>query len=108
MTRSMPTDYPTAAPGPTVRHRPEALRYEALLGDDVAGFAEYELSEGLITFPHTEIDPAFEGRGVGSALIKGALDDVRATGERRVRPLCPFVERWMQRHPDYTDLLDGR
>ena len=88
-----------------VTDNPEAGRYEVRLDGQLAGFAEYALSDGLITFTHTEIDPAFEGRGAGSALVRAALDDVRAKGERKVLPLCPFVKGWIARHPDYDDLL---
>lgn len=87
-----------------VSNNAELKRYEVKVGDDLAGFAEYLLSNGLITFTHTEIDPAFEGKGLGSQLVRFALDDVRATGERKVLPLCPFVKGWMAKHPEYQDL----
>lgn len=90
--------------GLEVTHNPGKSRYEVRLGGELAGFVDYMLSDGLITFTHTEIDPAFEGRGIGSALARGALDDVRRVGERRVLPLCPFIKGWIQRHPDYADL----
>ena len=54
---------------------------------------------------HTEIDPAFEGKGLGSALAKGALDAERALGEPVV-PLCPFIRAYIDRHPEYADLVD--
>ncbi|RRD03387.1 N-acetyltransferase [Arachnia propionica] len=98
-------EQPTGSEEPSVTHDEEARRYEVRLGDELAGFVDYILSEGRITFTHTEIDPAFEGRGLGSALIRGALDDVAANPEgRRVQPLCPFVKGWMQRHPEYLEL----
>lgn len=53
---------------------------------------------------HTEVGDDFEGRGVGSALVRGALDDVRRNG-LSVQPLCPFVKSWIQRHPGYGDLV---
>ena len=90
---------------PGITNNTDESRYEIRLGDELVGHAEYTLNDGLITFTHTEIDPAFEGRGVGSQLVRQVLDDVRATGERRVLPVCPFVKRWIQRHPDYQDLL---
>lgn len=92
---------------PEITHNPEKNRYEAHLDGELAGFADYMLSEGLITFTHTEIDPKFEGRGAGSALVRFALDDVRATGERKVLPLCPFVKAWILKHDDYRDLVYG-
>ena len=58
-------------------------------------------------FTHTEVFDAFEGKGVGSALARGALDAVRADGTRQVLPRCPFIRGWIERHPDYQDLVDS-
>ncbi|MGC4952891.1 GNAT family N-acetyltransferase [Actinomadura citrea] len=82
----------------------EQGRYEIRVDGDLAGFAEYERGEGAVVFTHTEVDSAFEGKGVGSALARGALDDVRAKG-RSVVPLCPFIKKWIGKHPDYQDLV---
>ncbi|GAA2297747.1 GNAT family N-acetyltransferase [Actinomadura sp. NPDC048955] len=82
----------------------EQGRYEIRLDGDLAGFAEYERGEGAVVFTHTEVDSAFEGKGVGSALARGALDDVRSQG-LSVVPLCPFIKKWILRHPDYKDLV---
>ncbi|WP_426243197.1 GNAT family N-acetyltransferase [Nocardioides sp. LHG3406-4] len=91
----------------TVRNNPDQQRYEALVGGELAGFAAYRLSDARITFTHTEVDGAFEGQGVGGALARGALDDVRADGTRTVRPLCPFIRGWIEKHPDYADLVQS-
>ncbi|MDF1606534.1 GNAT family N-acetyltransferase [Nocardioides sp. YIM 152315] len=88
-------------------HHPSASRYEAHIDGELAGFAEYQLTDRLVVFTHTEVDERFEGQGVGSALARFALDDVRADGARRVLPLCPFVKGWIGKHPDYTDLVYG-
>lgn len=80
-------------------------RYEARVDGELAGFAEYQLATNLIVFTHTETRPAFEGKGVGSALAKTALDEVRAEGDREVLAICPFINGWMHRHPDYLDML---
>jgi uncharacterized protein len=90
-----------------VTDNPAERRYEARVeGDALAGFAAYRLrGEDVIVFTHTEVDPAHEGEGIGGALARGALDDVRARGERRVVALCPFIAAWVRRHPDYQDLL---
>lgn len=86
--------------------RPEQSAYEALVDGERAGLAVYRLDGERVVFLHTEVDEAHEGSGVGSALVRGALDDVRAAG-RTVVPLCGFVRAWMDRHPDYADLRSG-
>jgi uncharacterized protein len=87
----------------SVRDNPEKNRYEIVRDGEVLGFAAYQRTDELVVFTHTEVDPGLEGQGIGGALVRGALDDVR---ERRVRalPVCPFVQAWLQRHPDYPDL----
>ena len=89
-----------------VRDNEAAHRYEAWLGDELAGVAEYEPAEGRLVFVHTEVFAGFEGRGVGSRLAAGALDDVRARG-LRATPQCPFIASWIRAHPAYRDLVVG-
>jgi predicted GNAT family acetyltransferase len=79
-------------------------RYEAYLGDELAGFLDYHAQPGLVTLLHTEVARAYEGRGVGSALVRFALDDIRARGARLL-PICPFVRAYLERHPEERDLL---
>lgn len=88
----------------TVTDAPQATRYEARIGDDLAGVATYMRAPDVIAFFHTEVRDAYEGRGVGSALVAAALDDARAQG-LRVLAICPFFSGWVVRHPDYQDLL---
>jgi uncharacterized protein len=85
---------------------PGARRFEAYVDGALAGFAEYQPHPDRIVFTHTEVDPAFEGKGVGSRLAAGALDAVRARG-LRVVPLCPFIAGYLSRHPEYADLVDS-
>jgi predicted GNAT family acetyltransferase len=87
-----------------VRDNPGEERYEALVDGELAGFAVYRLRPGLIAFMHTEVDDAFEGHGVGSALVSGALDDVRGRA-LDVLPFCPFVNAYIEEHRDYVDLV---
>ncbi|WOP20030.1 GNAT family N-acetyltransferase [Raineyella sp. LH-20] len=89
----------------TVTRNDAEGRYEARVDGALAGFAEFQLATNLIVFSHTETLPAFEGKGVGSALAETALNDVRAEGDREVLAICPFINGWMHRHPDYLDLL---
>ncbi|MCF6506463.1 N-acetyltransferase [Blastococcus sp. MG754426] len=81
-----------------------AGRFEVLVDGQVAGYAEYRRRGPSVAFTHTVVEPEFEGRGVGSALARGALDAVRAEGAS-VLPFCPFIRSWIQRHPGYADLV---
>ncbi len=82
----------------------ERSRFEVYVGSALAGFTDYHAQPGLITLLHTEIEPAFEGRGVGTRFVAGVLDDIRGR-ELRVLPICPFVRAFLQRHSEYADLV---
>ncbi|QOC92675.1 N-acetyltransferase [Micromonospora craniellae] len=79
-------------------------RYEILVDDALAGFTAYLPRAEVLVFTHTEVDPAFQNRGVGSALMRGALDQVRDQGQRVV-PQCPFMHAYIERHSEYADLV---
>ena len=87
-----------------MRDNTAASRFEALLDGGLAGFAEYHDRGGRRVFTHTEVDPAFEGQGIGSTLARAALDKARADGVGVV-PLCPFIRGWIEKHPDYADFV---
>jgi predicted GNAT family acetyltransferase len=87
----------------TVADAPDARRYEARIDGELAGFATYMRTPDMIVFVHTEVESAHEGRGVGSTLARTALDEARELG-LRVVALCPFVDGWIKRHPEYEDL----
>ena len=87
-----------------VLDNPALARYEATVGDELAGVAAYRLTGTGIALTHTRVLPAFEGRGVGSALARSALDDARHRG-LTVQPICEFMAAWIERHPDYADLV---
>jgi len=88
-----------------VVHNASAERYEIHVGDERAGFTEARpLEDGTVLFPHTEIDSAFEGQGLASTLVAGALDDIRARG-LRIRVTCPYILAWLPKHPEYQDLV---
>lgn len=89
----------------TVRDVPEHHRYEIHDGDQRVGLSTYELDGDTITFIHTEIDPAFGGRGLGKVLVTAELDDARRRG-LAVRPMCPYVRKVIAEDPDtYLDLV---
>jgi predicted GNAT family acetyltransferase len=78
-------------------------RYELAVEGHIAA-TYYEIADGVITFVHTEVPPELGGKGIGSRLIKGALDQVRTDG-LKVIANCPFVKAYIDKHPDYADLL---
>lgn len=87
------------------RHAPDRNRYEVLDGEDVIGQAQYRRSGSQVDFVHTEVDDAYGGQGLASKLVGFALDDVREQGQRFVAH-CPYVVKWLERHPEYDDLRD--
>ncbi|MFG1869649.1 GNAT family N-acetyltransferase [Micromonospora arborensis] len=89
----------------TVTDVPERERFEARDEAGVlAGVVTYQLTGAIIAYTHTEVDPAFEGRGVGSTLARAVLDDARAR-KRTVVPICPFLADWLVKHPGYEDIV---
>ncbi|WP_028646742.1 GNAT family N-acetyltransferase [Nocardiopsis sp. CNT312] len=89
----------------TVVDVPERSRYEVSADGRVVGFSAYHLiEEGVLALPHVEVERAFEGRGVASALVRESLDDIRAR-DLRVVPVCPFVRDFLKRNPGYGDLV---
>ena len=91
---------------PLVSNNEAEQRYEVHVGDKLAGFTDYRSRPGVVAFPHTEVDPAYQGRGLAGMLAKTALDDARQQG-LRVVPQCSFFATYIKRHPQYADLVDG-
>ena len=102
-----------------VIHNAAAERYEIHVDGEFAGLTEaHPLDDRppldgssvpaggapTVLFPHTIIEPAFEGQGLASKLVAGALDDIRARG-LRVHVTCPYILGWLPKHPEYHDLL---
>lgn len=81
-------------------------RFELVVDGDMA-FAEYHLSGDTMDFTHTLVPVSHRGRGVASALARGALDSARDRG-LKVIPSCSFIERYIRSHPEYIDLLTER
>lgn len=88
-----------------VRDNPERHRFEINLGDGTFAIAEYTLRPGKIMFTHTEVPEAHEGKGIGTTLMRFALDAARERG-LKVIPICPFFAAYMRKHAEVQDLLD--
>lgn len=82
----------------------ELRRFEIRRDGELVGFADYHRDGDVVVLPHTEVDRAVAGRGIGGELVRAALDALRAQGVRVV-PTCSFVRAFIDRHPDYADLV---
>jgi predicted GNAT family acetyltransferase len=87
-----------------VSDNPSQLRYELFVDGQPAGLIRYRRLPDTLALVHTEVDPQFEGRGLGARLIEGALADIRERG-LHVVPICPFVRAYLDRHPGDRDLI---
>jgi predicted GNAT family acetyltransferase len=90
----------------SVSDNSKAQRYELRLGAEVAAHADYQAEGDVLVLTHTEVESAYEGKGLGSKLASGTLDDVRKRG-LKVRPLCEFMAAYIERHPQYAELVDS-
>jgi predicted GNAT family acetyltransferase len=93
-------------PTTAITDAPDAERLELRLDGELAGFLEYRRLTGRIAFTHTEVLPAFEGRGLGAHLVRAGLDLARAEGRKPVA-ICPFFRAWLARHPDEAAAADA-
>ena len=102
----MPVMDAESASAPVVTDNPSASRYEMTVDGELAGFAQYRLrqEDGLLSLVHTVVEDAFQGRGLATHLARYALDDARRRG-LAVLPFCPYVNSWIKKHPEYTDLV---
>ena len=93
---------------PVVSDNPAASRYEMHVGSELAGFIDYRLRDDhgaeVISLIHTEVEPAFRGAHLATHLARYSLDDARARG-MSVLPFCPYINSWIKKHPEYTDLV---
>ncbi|WP_346777253.1 GNAT family N-acetyltransferase [Streptomyces sp. HNM0575] len=88
-----------------VTEHPDRGRFEVTVDGRPAGFAAYERHRGRVDLTHTEVDSAYQGRGVAGRLAAGALDRLRAEGAQ-VTPSCPYIAEYIRRHQEYLDLVD--
>jgi predicted GNAT family acetyltransferase len=97
-----------AEPESSVRvvDNPDRSRFEAYVGDELAGYVTYQVRPGVVVLVHTEVGSDFEGHGVGGHLASAALEQIRAQG-LKVQPLCPFIVRYLGHHPELADLVVG-
>jgi len=87
---------------PTLRHNPARLRYELVLGGRLIGRIDYRVQPDGVALLHTEIEPSYRGRGLGTRLVEATLRNLRERGLRIV-PICSFVTAYVRRHPEYAD-----
>jgi len=101
------SDPPAQKPETALRDNEVEDQFELLVDGAPAGILTYSIEDGDYALNHEQIDPSFQGLGMGSQLVSLALDQIRSKG-RGVLPYCPFVLSFMQRHPEYQDLVPDR
>jgi predicted GNAT family acetyltransferase len=87
-----------------VRNNTEHSRYELMVDDAVAGMVEYRDLGDRVELTHTEVDPSYEGEGLGSQLAHAVLDNLR-NEERALIPSCQFINGYLKRHPEFAELV---
>ncbi|HLX34467.1 MAG TPA: GNAT family N-acetyltransferase [Candidatus Limnocylindrales bacterium] len=87
-----------------IRDVPAERRYEARIGDELAGWVDYRRVRDRLVALHTEVLPQFGGRGIGSKLVRRVVDDARAAGGF-ITPRCPLFVTHFERHPEDRDLM---
>jgi hypothetical protein len=80
-------------------------RFEIQVGDSMAVLAYHDRPNGTRVFVHTEVPPPIEGRGIGTQLVKAALDEAKEAG-RHIVAQCPFVASYIAKHPEYESLTE--
>lgn len=86
-------------------HNRGAHQFEVAIDGRFVGEAHYTVMDGIAAFDHTAVRPEFGGQGVAGRLVRYAMDEVRAAGEWKVRPVCSYVVWWFDKHPEDADLL---
>lgn len=83
---------------------PTQARFEVHVDGALAGFTTYSDSDGIRTFPHTEVAEEYAGQGLAKRVINDGLVASRDAGFK-VRPICPAVVRYIKKHPEFADLV---
>jgi predicted GNAT family acetyltransferase len=89
-----------------VQDNPDRSRFEVIVDGEVGGFANYRVRDGLVIITHSQVDPKYQGQGVGGQLARQTLDILRERGARVV-PACPFFAEYVLKHHEYDDILEG-
>lgn len=91
----------------TVLRNEERRRYEISVGEEVAGWIDYvEHEDGAVEFTHTIVPPKYGGQGLGTTLTRAALEDLRSRDVKKLIPTCSFTARYVEKHPEYSDLVE--
>ncbi|MDT5147511.1 MAG: uncharacterized protein QOC58_2156 [Mycobacterium sp.] len=91
--------------GATTTVTTEEGRYTIAVDGKTVGLADFADRDNQRVFYHTEIDPAYGGRGLATILIEEALNEARGEG-KRVVPVCSMVVTVLKKHPEFDDITD--
>ena len=91
--------------GKSFEHQPDASRYVLMIDDELVAVADYRINGDAISFNHTYTNPKLRGSGYAGEVVEFAMNDVEKTSDRHVVPMCWYVDKWFDEHPDRADLL---
>jgi uncharacterized protein len=89
----------------TLTHETDASRYTLTIDDELIAVADYVINGNSISFNHTYTNPRQRGKGYAGEIVEFAVNDVEATSDRRVVPMCWYVQEWFDKHPERASLL---
>jgi predicted GNAT family acetyltransferase len=89
-----------------VKENFEQRRFELPITDDAFAAAYYRIEDGRVSLIHTEVPSEFSGQGIASQLAQGTFELLRESGRKAI-PRCPFMSRFLMRHPEFADVVDG-
>ena len=86
-------------------HEPDASRYTLTVDGQLAALADYAINGNSISFHHTYTQPNYRGKGYAGEVVTYAVDDVEASTDLKIVPMCWYVAEWFEKHPERAGLL---
>jgi uncharacterized protein len=88
-----------------LKHEPDASRYTLSIDGELVAVADYVVNGNSISFNHTYTNPRLRGHGYAGEVVEFAVNDVEVTSDRRILPMCWYVQEWFDKHPERAGLL---
>ncbi|HAA78750.1 MAG: hypothetical protein ABR66_00690 [Microbacteriaceae bacterium BACL25 MAG-120322-bin65] len=87
-----------------ITHEPEAQRYILSRDGEFLGEVEYYREGDTLSLVRAEVPRELRGQGLGIPLVKGTLEAIRDQGGLSIKPVCPYIAKYMMKNPEFDDL----